>query len=183
MAVRGGIQNMPGAQGGVQPDAPQPRESTGKNYDGLLAKYRPEEGDLVPDENHPLRLVDPNDPTKATLILRSPQHVVIQLFETLNNKEYDLLYEQVLSDKLKQNYREQFRDPHEAVDYLVRNQRDVRKLIATMPAADQTPGLYLQPLGDNMFRIEAPGRGALDMKFQTLDLILESGQFRLLLIH
>lgn len=184
VAVRGGLQSLPGAKGGVRADEPeQAPQPAGKNYDRLLAKYRTENKDLVPDKTHPLRLVDPNDPKNVKLILRSPQDLVIQLYETLSNKEYDLLFDQVLSDQLKENYRELMKDPHEAVDYLVRNENDVRKLLATMPAADQTPGLYLIPLGDNMFRLEAPGRGALDMKFQELDMIVESGQFRLLLIH
>ena len=182
VAVRGGLQNLPGATGGVRVD-PGQETAPGKNYERMLSKYNPYDEALVPDERHPLRLVDPDDPEEVTLVLRSPQHVVIHLYETLQNGELDLLYEQVLSDRLKRNYRELLKDPREAVDYLVRNEREVRRLIATMPAADQTPGLSLRPLGDNMYRIQAPGNGSLDMKFQRLDLALEEGQFRLLLIH
>jgi hypothetical protein len=182
VAVRGGLQNMPGARGGVRVEASE-ETAPGKNYERLLSKYNTYDDELVPDENHPLRLVDPHDPERVTLVMHSPQHVVIHLHETLQNGELDLLYDQVLSDRLKRNYRELLKDPHEAVDYLVKNEKAVRRLIATMPAADQTPGLSLRPLGDNMYRIQAPGNGSLDMKFQKLDLVLEDGQFRLLLIH
>lgn len=185
VGVRGGLQNMPGAKGGVEVDQRRVSEgqSVGTSYDALLAKYEPYSDELVVDERHPLRLVDPDDPEQVTLVLRSPQHVLIHLFETLRNGEDDLLYEQVLSDRLKRNYRESLKDPREAVAYLKKNAREVRKLIASMPAADQTPGLYLKPLGDNAFRIEAPGGGALKMKFQTFDVVLEGGRFRLLLLH
>ncbi len=181
VAVRGGLQNMPGAKGGIRVEGDE--AAPGKDYERLLAKYRHYDEDLVPDGRHPLRLVDKDDPEDVTLVLNSPQHVVVHLLETLQNRELELLYEQVLSDRLKRNYRELLRDPREAVEYLVRNEAEVRKLLATMPAADQTPGLSLRPLGENMYRIRAPGNGSLDMKFQNLDVVIEGGRFRLLLIH
>ncbi len=179
--VRGGLQNMPGATGGTRPEVE--REAAPQAWERLLGKYRGDLEGYVPVEGRPLRLVNENDPEDVVLLLDSPAKLLTNLQETLVGGEYQLMYEQVLSDRLKRNYRERLRDPREAAVFLARHERDVVALLATMPFADQTPGQTLKIIGPNAYRLTAPGGGALDLRFNHVDMIIEEGKFRLLRIH
>ncbi|MEO1128568.1 MAG: hypothetical protein AAFX05_02545 [Planctomycetota bacterium] len=180
VGVRGGLQSIPGATGGIRAETPDTRGGD-TAWAGTLAAYQPEV-DGEPVEGRPLRIAQEPDGS-IILLNRSPRELVINLHETLRDQEHDLLFEQVLSEQTKQRYRDRSRDPRDAVTWLARNERPIQELLATMPAGEQTPGAFLQPLGDNAYRIEAPGRELLDLKYSSLDVVVEQGQFRLLLIH
>jgi hypothetical protein len=179
--VRGGLQNMPGSEGGTRPEMEPEAPPTA--WEELLSRFRRDREGYVPVEGRPLRLVSESDPEDVLLILDSPQHLFIHLQETLTSREYQLMYEQLLSDQLKINYEERLRDPREAALFLAQYQSDVLALLATMPFADQTPGQTLRVIGSNAYRLTAPGGGALELRFNNVDMIIEQGEFRLLRIH
>ena len=70
-------------------------------------------------------------------------------------------------------------DPLAITRKIARNRTAILKLLDTMPDADQTPGLFLQPMGKNIFRLSAPGGDALELKFRHVDMIIEDNQFKL----
>jgi len=180
--VRGGMQNMPGAKGGIRPDVREEDEQEA-SWDALLEKYRPEREGYVPVEGRPHRLVSETDPEDVILRLDSPTLLIVQLSECLLAEEWTLLYDQVVSDALKLNYRERFLDPRESMVFLRENRKEVLELLATMPFGEQTPGQRLRIIGPNAYRLVAPGGGALELAYERLDMIIEEGQFRLLRIH
>ena len=181
VAVRGSLANVPGSVGGIRPDGEPAR--TEASWDALLSPFQPETPDGEPLENNPLRIVSEEDPEDVRLVINSPRHLMIHLFQTITGEEWELLYEQVLSDRLKSNYRERLKDPREAVTYIRRRRTEVLELLNTMPAADQTPGVFLEPIGRNTYRLVSPGAVVSQLRFTKMDLALESGQFRLLMIH
>lgn len=178
VSVKGNFQHLAGAQGGYETTEGSPR----RKFDLEQALTRTESADLPGDpvEGQPLRRKMPDG--KIVLICRSPRHVVLHLAATLQAKEDDLLLDQVLSERLKNNYRERGIDPMEAVKYLHKNEKDVYKLLVAIPMGDQTPGAITKTVGRNVFEISAPGGIMLEQKFTRLQVVLENGGFRLLMV-
>lgn len=178
VSVKGNFQHLAGAQGGYETTEGSPR----KKFDLEQALTRAEETDLPGEavDGQPLRRKMPDG--KIILITRSPRHVVLHLAATLQAKEDDLLLDQVLSERLKNNYRERGIDPMEAVKYLHKNEKEIYKLLVAIPMGDQTPGAITKTVGRNVFEIEAPGGIMLEQKFTRLQVVLETGGFKLLMV-
>lgn len=124
-----------------------------------------------------------SDDGTITLIARSPSHVMYHLTQTLRNKEYDLLLDQVISDATKIEYRKRAADPMDAVRYLVAREKDIQALFAAMPLGDQTPGVLFENIGPNQFRLSPPAAISQELKFRHFDVIVERREFRLLMIR
>mgnify|MGYP006299280873 CR=1 FL=1 len=208
VAVRGGLQNVPGAQGGIRAERPAgagggaggERVSPTEAWDRMLTSFYGEPDWPEPDADpHPLRVAPENDPEDVTLVLRAPVHLLVHLRETLEREEADLIFEQVMSDRLKRNYREALKEPREGLVWIARNRRDILELLASLPNAELTAGAFLRPLGDRAYRLIAPGAGGLSgggggagvmggggagegRRFDFVDMVIEDGSFRLLLI-
>lgn len=132
----------------------------------------------VDPRNNPLR--EETEDGAIKLLSFAPRHLVTHLRQTLLNEEYDLLYEQLISDRTKQEYEERDRDPLEARAWFQRHRRDVLRLLAKMPMGEQTPGLYMRNVGNGVYRLQLPNRA--DSDFQRLDFVWERGVCRLVLI-
>ncbi len=178
VSVKGNFQNLAGAQGGYETTEGPAR----KQFDLERALDRAEETPLPGEavDGQPLRRKMPDG--TIILITRSPRHVVLHLAATLQAKEDDLLLNQVLSERLKNNYRERGIDPMEAVKYLRKNEKDIYKLLVAIPMGDQTPGAITKTVGRNVFEVEAPGGVMLEQKFTRMQVVLESGGFKLLMV-
>lgn len=183
VAVRGGLQNLPGAVGGVRPDvAPnKDAESLEGRWDRILAGYGDPQADLEGTVERPRRSIDQFG--NVTLILRSPSDVLWHLYWTIQLQEWDLLYEQVISERLKRNYVERFREPEDALVFIQRHRREVIAVLVLLPGAELTPGAQFRSIGPSAFRITVPDGAAKDAKFSSVDVIIEDGIFRLLLIN
>ena len=178
VSVSGGLIGLQGAVGGQAGPSP-PR--TGAGFENLLTQEGDAESLDSLSEAGYLRLQD--DDGNITLVSRSPSHVVFHLRETLVSEEVDLLFEQVLSEKTKQNYRSRGMDPKLAVEYMARNRNAILDFLATIPMGEKTPGVLQESLGRNMFRYRSGGAVAMGLKFSALDVIVEHKSFRLLMIN
>lgn len=110
-----------------------------------------------------------------------PEHLVLHLRNCLAMAEADLILEQLLSEATKEEYAAQNRDPREAVDWLLTNQRDVILLLNRMTGGLSSPDVSWQSMGNGYRLILAPHLQRT-FRFTKLDVVRESGQFRLLLI-
>ena len=183
VAVRGGLQNMPGAVGGIRPDRPDSGESGGiasNRWSRYLEAYGDPHAKLTGSEEDPRRHID--EFGNVTLIMRSPADVLYHTYWTIQRGEWEILYEQVISDRLKRNYVEHFKDPEESVRFLRRNRQDVQQLLEVLPGAEMTPGALLSTVGPLAFRITASPEQTHGKKFKSVDVVIEDGVFRLLLI-
>jgi len=182
VSVRGNLQSLSGASGGYQlgPDA---KRSPSRDFESTLAKADESAGRSAPGEpieGRPLRRLMPDG--SILLISRSPRHVMIHLFETLRDEEDELLLNQVVSKRLREQYEERGEDPRQIVRELRRERREIVKLMTSMPMAEQTPGALMRTTGRNVFEVTAPGGPALDQKFKRLSVVIEQGSFRLMSI-
>lgn len=180
------LAGLPGAQGGIQGDSPQAR--FGHSWDQLLTQFgSPDQtqGSSVtmwePADGLVLREVSPQGDIR--LISKSPSHVMFHLTQTLRNEEYVLLLEQVLSERTRQLYESEGRDPREAVGFLKSHEQDIADLFGSLPLGEQTPGVLMEDLGRNVFRLRAPSALVGGMRFDRFDVVIENGSFRLLMIR
>ena len=199
VSVHGILNDLPGAEGGLKPDAAGSSSSAVRSdWDAILAPYRqdsmfgpnnadPDDDDdeddtaARPKEIAPLRMQRPDG--SIYLVANSPGHVIYHLTQTLAKKEHELLFNDVLSDALKSEYRKRARDPKEAVQWLAQRERDIAALFAELPLAENTPGVEMKPIGRNRFRLEVSRELVPELKLSKFDVIIERGQFRLLMLQ
>lgn len=171
------VQNEGGIEAALKASSPN-----ASDWDYLLAAgSNLDERKLTDEESATLRRI--NDDGSITLISRTPSAVMYHLTTTLRNREYDLLLEQVLSEKTRSEYNKRATDPMEAVMYLAKRQEDIQALFAAMPLGDQTPGVLIENIGPNQFRLSPPTAISQDLRFTKFDVIIEQREFRLLMIR
>jgi len=204
VSQRGILEGLPGAQGGVttgpegQPKSEGFVAGTGAavpptKWESMLGSWKPPQApkpeglegkeplEPEPELVAPLRLRYPDG--RLELISASPGHVMYHLSQTLENQELDLLLQQVLSERTKRAYASEGRSPMEAVQWLAARKKQLDALFATMPMGDQTPGMILQSLGNNAFRLSVSRASYPDLKLHDFDVVIEQGKFRLLRVQ
>lgn len=119
------------------------------------------------------------DGETVVLHAKSVRHLMAHIVATMQNGEEELFVEQVLSRKTRDEFVFRGYDPAEAHRELVRRQRDVFKLFNVMPFGEQTPGLFLEKIGPNEFRLQIPRSSFGDLKWTGIDAVFEDGNYRL----
>jgi len=184
VGVRGGLQNMPGAVSNIKVEkASGPAPTSAGAWSHMQARFDTEHPDLVIDPKNPMRAVSRDDPTTVVLLLYSPRYLITNLRDTIERGEWMLIQDQILSQMTKDEMRSMLQDPLTEVRTIARNRRSILALLETMPDADETPGLFLQQIGKNVFRLTAPGNGSLGLKFTRVDMTIENNQFKLVAIR
>ncbi|MCC6906326.1 MAG: hypothetical protein IT430_00165 [Phycisphaerales bacterium] len=139
------------------------------------------EGKARPADAHAPELRIEHTDGTVTLNCYLPEHLVLHLRNCLAMAEVDLIFEQLVSKAAKQVYIDAQRDPHEAVDWLITNQRDVIMMLNRMTGGLSSPDVTWHSAGDT-YRMEIATPVRSTLRFTKLDLIREDGQFKLLLI-
>ncbi len=140
-------------------------------------------GEVIPGASRPeilqpVEQIRVNNPD-GTVTLRSPtvRDLMRHILQTLSSDERDLFTEQVLSKITRQEFFERGYDPATTFDELIRRRSDLRRLFQAMPAGEFTPGILLEPVGRNVFRLRAEGDESMNWKY--MDVVFESGDFKL----
>lgn len=198
ISARGGLYGLPGAQSGIVEESSDNSKPKGNSqvasgpWDNVLRAFPGYEAPAAPTEDpsaeprsrgEMLGLRRINRDGSVTLFARSPSDVMYHVMTTLENKEYDLLLDQVIAESTKSEYRSRGREPNESVDYLIKRRDDIAALFATFPMGDQTPGVQMKSIGRNTFRLTAPVAMTQELRLHSLDVVIEGGQFRLLMIR
>ncbi len=174
-----GPANLPGAQGGLQASGARTQQNA-RTWESVLGESLPAiEG--TPVDGKPFRFLTSD--RRIILQSHSPRQMMIHLAETLRAGEDDLLYEQVLSSKIKDAYRNRGMDPRESVTFLKEHVEGVMRFLSLLPLGEQTPGVALQNLGRGAYRLASPGGGDEGQSFRFMDVVFERGGFRLLLLN
>lgn len=195
VAARGGLFGLPGAQSGLDEEAASAAAPAttraSSQWESVLRSFPgyeppPDPATINPDagtRGESLGLRRNNPDGSVTLFARSPADVMYHLMTTLDAKEHDLLLDQVIADQTKAEYRRRGRDPREAVDFLAKRRSDIAALFATFPMGDQTPGVRMDSIGRNAFRLSAPVAMAQELRLHSFDVVIERGNFRLMMIR
>lgn len=174
----GGLQGLPGAEGGLEVERPRVELETDAKPG--VDPSNPA-GYAGPDPDDALRLTDADG--TITLVCRNPRELMFHLRKTLQDEERDLVREQVLSARTHDVYKAKGLPVDEAVDFLIEHRAEVIRLLQQFPMGEMSPGMFVRPIGPSQFRLEAP-MGTTDppLKFRRFDYVYERGACRLLLI-
>lgn len=120
-----------------------------------------------------------NDDGTVVLYAKSIRQLMSHITTTIQNNERDLFVEQVLSQVTKDEFYERGLDPGIAFDELVLRQRDIFRMFYFMPMGEYTPGLFLQNVGRNMFRLKLSRARNEALYWIGIDASFENGNYRL----
>lgn len=125
------------------------------------------------------KLRSTDDRGDVTLVARAPRHLMKHIYDTIFGNEPQLFIEQVLSQASKDEYFDRGLDLMEAFETLRERREDIHALFNAMPRGEQTPGLFIEPLGGGAQRLCVYGRAARDLRWNGFDMIMEKGNWKL----
>ena len=143
-----------------------PQKQTARELPDFLRT--PEEGIRIEDEEGTI-----------TLYAKSIRQLMVHLTTTIQNGERELFLEQVLSNITKEEFYERGLDPGMAFDELTKRQRDIFRLFYFMPMGEYTPGLFLNTVGKNTFRLKLSRARNESLYWIGIDSVFENGNYRL----
>jgi len=114
-----------------------------------------------------------------TLYAKSFSHLMTHIAMVIENDEKELFIEQVLSQVTKDEFLERNLDPGLAFDEIKARQREVFRLFHFMPMGEYTPGMVVQPVGRQTFRLTLDGSSNRDLRWIGIDAVFEGGNYRL----
>lgn len=117
---------------------------------------------------------------QVRLVARSGHDLIVHIYETLRDGEKELFTQQLLSAQTRSEYISRGLDPGQAFETLLKRGDDVVDLFNMMPHGEFTPGVFIRPIGKDMFRLEVTGLAARDIKWTAMDMAVEKGQYKLL---
>lgn len=127
----------------------------------------------------PGQLRQTHEDGSVTLIARRPYHLMVHVYYTLINNEPKLFASQVLSKVTREEFEARGMDATEAFDMVQARQRDVLRLFAAMPQGELTPGVLMEKVGADVYRLEAVGAEARRLPWRFMDVTMERGHWRL----
>lgn len=182
VAVRGGLYGVPGADSNIGLSArPVTASTTLENivdrYHGGSAQL--EIGEEVEGWPNRRRL----DDGSLYLISRSPRELVTHLFETTIDGDWELMFSQLIADEAKDNYRQANRDPQEIIRFLRKNRVEFVALLRHLSYGEHSPGVRFTPMRGNLYRLDVPLARETRQRFSTMEIVLESGRMKLLVVR
>lgn len=120
-----------------------------------------------------------NEDGTITLYSKSVRQLMAHISSTIGNNERELFVEQLLSERTKDEFYERGLDPGLAFDELKRRERDIGRLFYYLPMGEYTPGVYLQTIGRNLFRLKLPRVTNESLYWIGMDVVFEDTNFKL----
>lgn len=143
----------------------------------------PSKGYVDPTAVADNRIVIEHDDGSRTFVARSPRHVMVHV-ETLLDEDDPrsdrVLLDQLVSEKTKEFYRSEGKDPLSFVTDLRARRTDVAKTFGRMPMGEHTPTVLIDQPGDNIWVLRITGSAGKDLVFTKVWFRLEGTQWRLM---
>jgi hypothetical protein len=103
--------------------------------------------------------------------------VLEHLRTTIRNEEWDLLFEQLISEHTKTWFRDNGREPRDAVDIIEDNADAVLSFLSTVPMGVSTPGAQFDSAPGRAYVLKPPGYEWTDQRFTRLTMRIENNRF------
>jgi len=120
-----------------------------------------------------------HDDGSVTLVSHTGRQLMSHVFTTIDQDEGELFVEQVLSEMSRREFAQRGVDPLEGFNYLKSHERAIRQLFQTIPMGEYTPGTFMKPQGNNVYRLQAPKLLHRDLPWTFMDMVFERGGWRL----
>ncbi len=128
-----------------------------------------------------IRLV--RDDGSIVLRCRMPEDVLVNTITCLHNEEYELLWEQMLSDRTKAAYEERLEGVEEFSAFFARNRRDLLVALTRMRLGIPRQEVIIENVGGGVIRYRFRPHIATQFKFKRLEVISEGPGLKLLMIR
>jgi hypothetical protein len=114
-----------------------------------------------------------------------PDHVLMNTLDCTRNAEYELLYDELLAQRTKDEYIAAGLDPkQEFISFMSRNQVEIARLLTRMAAGLPHQEVAMVPMAENITRCRLRPQVAEPFKFKTVwTERLPNGQQKLVLIR
>ncbi|MBS0197595.1 MAG: hypothetical protein JSR77_12645 [Planctomycetes bacterium] len=159
------------------------------SYNGLLSGLPNSQQSLPLKRN----LGDYKDPTRVSesslvvedktkekkLVARTGRHLMIHIYNTVDEGDSDLFVREVLSSGTKQAIVLDGRSPTDYFNLLRSHQRDLQALFSAMPMGENTPGMFMRPVGNGVQRVRVDGIAAKNLYWDGFDMVMEGGNWKL----
>jgi len=116
---------------------------------------------------------------KKTLTTRSGRHLMVHIYNAIKDKDKATFVDQILSSVTKAECAARGVDPGDTFEEIMRRRDDVVALFNAMPNGEFTPGIYLRKLAPKSQRIEVQGLAAQELAWTGMDMVMESGNWKL----
>lgn len=119
------------------------------------------------------------------IILRAllPEHVLANTLACLRNEEYELLWDQMLSERTKRSYEREGMGILEFTEFLTKRRIDLAKGVNRMLLGLPRNDVVTENLGDGVIRMRFHPHLAKLFKFKTVDIVSEGPGLKLLMIR
>lgn len=124
-------------------------------------------------------IVVKNPDGTVTLVSRTGRHLMIHIYNTLQEDKGDLFVDQLLSERTRESYFRRGLQPIEAFKTLKKRRQDVKKLFDQMPMGEYTPGLYVRNMPEKVTRLEVNGSATRGLAWTSMDMVFEGGNWKL----
>ena len=180
--VRGGLYGMPGSETGLG-EGVAVGPARGTTLESVVDEFYGGRSQLSvgePIEGRPNRRL--LEDGSVFLVSRSPGDLIRHLFDTVVDSEWELLYDQLISEETKDNYRQADRDPIDAARFIREHRADFVALLRVLGTGQNSPGVEFRSLGGNVFRMRVLDARDFGQKFERMDVKIEEGRFVLLMV-
>jgi hypothetical protein len=120
----------------------------------------------------------------GSIVLRAllPEHVLLNTLECLRQEEYDLLWEQMMSDRVKEQWEESGKGKDGCDAYFRKNRHELVASMTRMAAGLPGQEVRFDPLGNGVTRCRLRPQHVGKLKFTYIDVVKEGPGLKLLMI-
>ncbi len=143
-------------------------------------------GDLkssVSGEKNAFQIREEFEDGSVVLRARVPEQVLANTLTCLRNQEYELLWEQLLSEQTKRSYQRQGKGVEDFANYFAQRRNDLARTINRMMLGIPRNEVVMENLGGGVIRIRFHPQVGRLFRFKTVDVVSEGPGLKLLMIH
>lgn len=107
------------------------------------------------------------------------RQLIDNIARSLDNNWEDMFVKDLLSSRSKTEMAAEGMTPGQAFRTLKSQRDDVIRLFNLMPMGEYTPGYFMKPVGDGVYRLAVSGRAADNLPFRGIDVVFEKSNYRL----
>lgn len=128
----------------------------------------------------PLQIREYHDDGTVTLRCMVPEHVLVNFLECLRNREYELVWDQLLAEHTRQQFLEDGSGMEACVAYLRQNRHDLVATLTRMVAGLAAQETRFDAMGDGRVRCVLRPQHVGKLKYKYFDVAREGIELKLL---
>ena len=134
-------------------------------------------------ENRPITIRDQSESGEILLTSYAPEHVLSHIKRGIRLREYDLLWEQVVSQETREAYARDGGDFNDFASFCEENRSDLMQFLNRVGFGIYSSDVIQESFGTTGLRIRLHPNLASQFKYTELEITRESNQLRWLMIR